>query len=232
MYFDPVYLLFVGPAMILAFIASMMTKGRFKKWAQVPGARGLSGAETARYILDVSNLRDVRVEPSQGMLSDHYDPGTRVVRLSPDVFEGRSVASLAVAAHEVGHAIQHRDNYGPMALRTLAVPLANIGSNFAFILFFIGLAVQAMSIAWLGVILFGGVVLFQLVTLPVELDASARAKAILWERGLVVAGEREGVSKVLNAAALTYVAAALTSILTLFYFLMRLGVFGGGRRND
>jgi len=232
MYFDPVYLLFVGPAMILAFIASMMTKGRFKKWAQVPGARGLSGAETARYILDVSNLRDVRVEPSHGMLSDHYDPGTRVVRLSPDVFEGRSVASLAVAAHEVGHAIQHRDNYGPMALRTLAVPLANIGSNFAFILFFIGLAMQAMSIAWLGVILFGGVVLFQLVTLPVELDASARAKAILWERGLVVAGEREGVSKVLNAAALTYVAAALTSILTLFYFLMRLGVFGGGRRND
>jgi len=232
MYFDPVYLLFVGPAMILAFIASMMTKGRFKKWAQVPGARGLSGAETARYILDVSNLRDVRVEPSQGMLSDHYDPGTRVVRLSPDVFEGRSVASLAVAAHEVGHAIQHRDNYGPMALRTLAVPMANIGSNFAFILFFIGLAMQAMSIAWLGVILFGGVVLFQLVTLPVELDASARATAILWERGLVVAGEREGVSKVLNAAALTYVAAALTSILTLFYFLMRLGVFGGGRRDD
>ena len=232
MYFDPVYLLFVGPAMILAFVASMMTKGRFKKWAKVPGARGLSGAETARYILDVSNLGDVRVEPSHGMLSDHYDPSSRVVRLSPDVFGGRSVASLAVAAHEVGHAIQHRDNYGPMALRTLAVPMANIGSNFAFILFFIGLAMQAMSIAWLGVILFGGVVLFQLVTLPVELDASARAKAILWDRGLVVAGEREGVSKVLNAAALTYVAAALTSILTLFYFLMRLGVFGGGRRDD
>lgn len=232
MYFDPVYLLFVGPAMILAFVASMMTKGRFKKWSQVPGARGLSGAETARYILDVSNLRDVGVERSHGMLSDHYDPRTRVVRLSPDVFDGRSVASLAVAAHEVGHAIQHRDEYGPMALRTFAVPMATLGSNFAFVLFFIGLFMQIMAVAWLGVFLFSAVVLFQLVTLPVELDASARAKTILWERGLVVEQERQGVSKVLNAAALTYVAAALTSILTLLYFLMRLGVFGGGRRND
>jgi Zn-dependent membrane protease YugP len=233
MYFDPVYLLFVGPAMVLAFVASMMTKGRFKKWSQVPGARGLSGADTARYILDVSNLRDVGVEPSRGgMLSDHYDPRDRVVRLSPEVYGGRSVASLAVAAHEVGHAIQHRDEYGPMALRTLAVPMATLGSNLAYIVFFIGLAMQAMPIAWLGVLLFGGVVFFQLITLPVELDASARAKSILWERGLVLAQEREGVSKVLNAAALTYVAAALTSILTLFYFLMRLGVFGGGRRND
>ena len=232
MYFDPAYLLFVGPAMVLAFVASMMTKGRFKKWAQVPGARGLSGAETARYILDVSGLRDVGIEPSRGLLSDHYDPRTRVVRLSPEVYGGRSVSALAVAAHEVGHALQHHENYGPMALRTFAVPLATLGSNLAYIIFFVGLAMQAAAIAWLGVLLFAGVVFFQLVTLPVELDASARAKAILWERGLVLPQEREGVSKVLNAAALTYVAAALTSVLTLLYFLMRLGVFGGGRRND
>ncbi len=232
MYFDPAYLLFVGPAMVLAVIASALTRGRFRKWSAVPGARGLSGAETARYILDASDLRAVRVEASHGMLSDHYDPRERVVRLSPDVFHGRSVASLAVAAHEVGHALQHRDEYGPLALRNLAVPVASFGSNFAFILFGIGVMTQAIAIAWLGVLLFGSVVLFQLVTLPVELDASARAKAILWERGLIVDTERAGVSSVLSAAALTYVAAALTSVLTLLYFLMRLGVFGGSRRDD
>jgi Zn-dependent membrane protease YugP len=232
MFFDPTYLLFVGPAMVLAFIASALTKGRFRKWSAVPGARGLSGAETARSILDASGLRGVRVEPSHGLLSDHYDPRERVVRLSPEVFHGRSVAALAVAAHEVGHALQHRDDYAPLPLRNLAVPLASFGSNFAFILFAIGLMMQALTIAWLGVLLFGSVVVFQLVTLPVEFDASARAKAILWERGYLAPGERDGVSSVLNAAALTYVAAALTSILTLLYFLARLGVLGGNRRND
>jgi Zn-dependent membrane protease YugP len=229
MFIDPMYLLIVAPAMVLAFVAQAMTKGRFAKYAEVPSQRGLSGAETARYILDRNGLRDVPVEVATGFLSDHYDPASRTVRLSPEVFHGRSVSSVAVAAHEVGHAIQHKEKYGPLALRAFTVPLASFGSNFAFILFAIGLAMQMFSLAWAGVFLFGGVVFFQLVTLPVEFDASARAKRILLEDRLVTQAESGGISKVLNAAALTYVAAALTSILTLLYFVLRLT---SGQRRD
>jgi Zn-dependent membrane protease YugP len=230
MFIDPMYLLLVAPAMVLALVAQAMTRGRFAKYAEIPSQRGLSGAETARYILDKHGLRDVAIQVSHQMLSDHYDPSSRTVRLSYEVFHGRSVSSVAVAAHEVGHAIQHKERYAPLALRSFTVPLASFGSNFAFVLFAIGLAMQMLSVAWAGVFLFGGVVLFQLVTLPVEFDASARAKRILLEERLVTAAEADGISKVLNAAALTYVAAALTSILTLLYFVLRL--LGGGQRRD
>lgn len=228
--FDPLYFLILAPAMLLSAWAAWATHARFAQWSAVPNSRGVTGAQVARFLLDRFGLPQVRVVPARGALSDHYDPSAREVRLSEPVYYQGSVAALAVAAHEVGHAIQHRDHYAPLVLRNLAVPLASLGSNLSFLVIFAGMLLSMTELVWAGVLLFGGVVFFQVITLPVELDASRRAKQALSQLGLVVSPrEQEGVSKVLGAAAMTYVGAALSSALTLLYYLIRLGVFSGDR---
>lgn len=232
MYFDPLYLLLVAPAFLLSVIASVLTRSRFHRFAQVPTARGMTGADVARYLLDRAGLHHVEVVEHEGFLSDHYDPMQKVVRLSPEVYWGNSISSVAVAAHETGHALQHAQAYWPLMARTAIVPLASIGSSLAYVIIFLGMVMQALSLAYAGVILFTTVVAFQLITLPVEFDASARAKKILFQQGVIAPHERDGVSKVLSAAALTYVAAAASALLTLLYFLVRLGILGGREERD
>jgi len=231
MFFDPLWLLLMAPGLLLAIVTTVLVKSRFAKFAKVPLRSGLSGAEVAREILRRQGLSAVGVEAHEGFLSDHYDPTERVVRLSPKVFHGRSVAAAAVAAHEVGHAIQHAKAYRPMALRTASVPAASVGSNLSYVLLFVGMWIQSFNLALVGLVLFGAVVLFQLVTVPVEFNASSRAKAAVIEYGLVTISEERDISKVLSAAALTYVAALIGTLLQLLYFLIRLGLLGGSR-ND
>lgn len=228
-WFDPLYLMLVGPAMLLAMFAQMRVKSALSKWSRVRASSGLSGAEAAREILDANGLHSVRVERVAGFLSDHYDPRARVLRLSPGIHDGRSVASLGVAAHESGHALQHKAGYGPLALRQTMAPVAVFGSKFAWILLIIGFVAQSMGLIKLGVALFAVAVVFSLVTLPVEFDASRRAKRLLPELGLISGdSEGRGVSAVLNAAAMTYVAAAAAAVAQLLYFLLRAGLLGGG----
>lgn len=223
MFFDPTYLLFVMlPTVVLSMGASWMTKSAFKKYSRQRAATGLTGAEAARRMLAQAGVHDVEVTATRGYLSDHYNPLNKTLALSEAVYSQPSVAAIGVACHEAGHAIQHARSYPPLWLRSTLVPVAGIGSNFGLYGMMIGLAINWPGLAYLGVLLFAAVVLFQLITLPVEFDASARAKKLAFQYGLVSAREREGVSKVLNAAALTYVAAAASSILTLLYFLTRL----------
>ncbi len=229
--FDPMYLLLVAlPTLVLSLGASAMTKSAFKKYSRVRAMTGLTGAEAARQMLARAGVRDVEVVATRGYLSDHYNPVNKTLALSEAVYAQPSVAAIGVACHEAGHAIQHARSYRPLWLRSVLVPVAGIGSNLGIWVMMIGLFLGATGMVGFGALLFSGVVLFQLVTLPVEFDASARAKQLAFQYGLVTAGEREGVSKVLNAAALTYVAAAASSILTLLYFLFRAGLLGG--RND
>lgn len=230
MIFDPLYLLIVAPGLLLALYATFKVKSTFNRYSQVGISSGLSGAEVAREMLRRHGIHNVGVEPHEGWLSDHYDPGSRVVRLSPDVYSGRSVSAVGVAAHECGHALQHAQGYAAMSLRQKLVLPANLGSNLSYILIIGGALLQAMNLVWLGILLFSAVVLFQLVTLPVEFNASSRARALLTSSGIVTPAEGAEVGKVLNAAALTYVAALITSILTLVYFLIRFA--GVGRSDD
>lgn len=231
MFFDPTYLLLVAlPALILSGGASWMTKSAFKKYSRVRSASGLSGAEAARLMLQRAGIHNVNIVRSSGFLSDHYNPVNRTLALSEGVFSSPSVAAIGVACHEAGHAIQHARSYAPLWFRSALVPVAGFGSNLGLWGMMFGLMFQSQSLVGIGAILFSGVVLFQLVTLPVEFDASARAKKLAFEHGFVNSQERVGMNKVLNAAAMTYVAAAASSILTLLYFLMRAGLLGG--RND
>jgi len=231
MFFDPLYFIILAPAILLSLYATIKVKATFAKYSQEPVDNGLSGAEAARQILKKNGIVNVRVETSQGMLSDHYDPREKVVRLSPDVYNGRTIAAVAVAAHEVGHVLQDANEYAPMVLRSVAVPVAQIGSWAPYILFAIGFMLQMVQLVYIGVFLFLGVVIFQLITLPVELNASSRAKEQVAAIGLVSPGQMEGVSKVLSAAAMTYVAAAVMALLQLLYWLIRLGIIGGRRSN-
>ena len=221
MIFDPLYLVFVAPALLLAFIAQTMVSSRFASASRV--SVSMTGAQAARRILDSAGLRHVGIEQVSGHLSDHYDPSKKVLRLSQEVFGNASAALVGIAAHEAGHAIQDATRYPPLVLRSLAVPLASFGSNTAFILFFIGLFVQALSfLAWLGILFFSFVVIFQIITLPVEFNASSRARKQLSALGIVSGEQDYQVKKVLNAAALTYVAATLMALLQLLYLLSRL----------
>jgi Zn-dependent membrane protease YugP len=229
--FDPMYLLFILPGMALSMWASYRTKSSFNKYSQVRSARGLSGAEAARIVLDREGLQNVTIERGRGFLSDHYNPLTRSLSLSEPVHDSRSIAAIGVATHEAGHAVQHASHYAPLWLRSTLVPTASIGSSIGYFVMLIGLMMQATNMVLVGAVLFSAVLLFQIVTLPVEFDASARAKRLVVEHGIITASEREGVDRVLNAAALTYVAAAFSTLLTLLYFLMRSGLLGG-RRND
>ena len=218
MIFDPLYWFFVAPALLLAFIAQTMVSSRYAAASRVSAS--MTGAQAARRILDSAGLRSVGIEQSSGHLSDHYDPSAKVLRLSPEVYANASAASVGIAAHEAGHAIQDAVHYKPMVLRSLAVPLASFGSNTAFILFFIGLFVQALSfLSWVGILFFSFVVIFQIITLPVEFNASIRAKQQLATLGIVSGEQSHHVKKVLNAAALTYVAATLMAVLQLLYLL-------------
>lgn len=228
MFFDPLYLLIIGPGMLLALWASHRVKSTFERFSTFTIAGGASGAEVAAALLSRAGLRDVAIELHQGWLSDHYDPTQRRVRLSPAVYHGRSAASVAVAAHEVGHAIQHAERYAPMRVRQVLVGPASLGSTLSYLVIIAGALVQVSGLIWLGIILFSVVVLFQLVTLPVEFDASARAKHALVHTGIVSPSEAPAVAKVLNAAALTYVASLVTSVLTLLYFVLR---FAGNSRH-
>lgn len=230
MFFDPMYLVFLLPAFLLSAWASWATRSRFEKWSKVANHSGATGASVARFVLDRNELSNVQVVPVRGALSDHYDPRARVVRLSEPVFYGRSVSAMAVAAHETGHAIQHARGYAPFALRSFSVPMANIGSNLGMIILIAGFLLSLTPLVWVGIVLFGATVFFQLVTLPVELDASSRAKAELERLHMVSPDERRGVSSVLTAAAMTYVGAALSAISTLAYYVLRAGSMGGERR--
>lgn len=228
MFFDPMYFLFVGPAMILSLIAQFWVKSSFSKYSKVAIQRGLSGAEVANFIVRQANL-GVRVERVGGFLSDHYDPTQKVLRLSPDVYDGRSISAVGVAAHEAGHALQHAKNYAPLAWRSALVPATKIGSSLSWPLLMIGFLLGSVGLIKVGIVLFSAAVLFQLVTLPVEFDASRRAVAVVSSHGIVTNQELDGVKKVLNAAAMTYVAAAISSIATLLYYMMRAGLLGGRR---
>lgn len=227
MFLNPYWLLFALPGLLLAFWARSRTKGAFDKYSKVPTARGITGAEVARQLLDGQGLYDVQVEEGRGFLSDHYDPRTKVLRLSPNVYNKPSVAAAGIAAHEMGHAMQHSKGYFPLQIRSAIVPVAQFGSTLAPLLVLAGFFLGFMQLAWVGVILFAGAVIFTLVTLPVEFDASKRAKKLLVSNSILIGDEIKGVNKVLDAAALTYVAAAIAAIGQLLYYVM---LAGGGRR--
>jgi uncharacterized protein len=234
MFFSPIYLLFTIPPLLLGLYAQWRVKSTFAANARVRSLRGITGAQAARRILDASGLHHVNVERVEGFLSDHYDPRSKTLRLSPDVYSTPSLAAVGVAAHEAGHALQDQQNYAPLQLRSAMVPTVQFGSWLGPVIFMVGFALLGASsalggaMAWLGVILFGATALFALVTLPVEFDASRRAKQLLVAQGILSDNEMGGVNQVLNAAALTYVAAALQAIMTLLYYVMLLQ----GRRDE
>jgi len=233
--FDPIYMLFVAPAFLLALWAQWRVHSAYRAASQQATASRLSGAETAHMILERNGLHDVSIEVAAGTLSDHYDPRNKVLRLSGEVFHGRSQASVGIAAHEVGHALQDAFSYGPMRLRGLLVPAAATGGQLSMLFIVLGFVLMSggmligKSVLFVGIGLFSLTVLFQLVNLPVEFDASRRAKLALAEYGVVSPREMPGVRRVLGAAALTYVAATLTGILQLLYFLYRAGLLGERR---
>jgi uncharacterized protein len=215
------YLLFSLPALLLGLWAQLKTKSAFQRNARIRTARAMTGAQVARQVLDGNGLYEVQVERVEGFLSDHYDPGKRVLRLSPDVYDGQSLSAAGVAAHEAGHAIQHKLGYAPLQLRSVMVPTVQIGSWIGPIIFMVGLFMagsMGTSLAWIGVALFAAVALFSVVTLPVEFDASRRAKQQLVAGGIVIGNEIQGVNAVLSAAAMTYVAGAVQAISTLLYY--------------
>ncbi|WLV25956.1 zinc metallopeptidase [Aciduricibacillus chroicocephali] len=214
------YLVYFAALMIIPLWAQSKVKNAYRKYSQVANSSDLTGAQVARKILDDNGLYDVAIEEVQGQLSDHYDPRSKVVRLSTDNYHGASMAASAIAAHEVGHAIQDAQDYAFLRFRHALVPVANLGSNFAYLLIFAGLILQLTQLALVGIVFMGAAVLFQLVTLPVEFDASNRAMAQLVSTGIIRNSEERETKKVLNAAALTYVAAALVAVLELVRFVL------------
>lgn len=225
--FDPLYWMLALPGLVLSMLASFYVKSAFNKYSRVRSQRGLTGAEAAQAMLQRAGVFDVRIERVNGFLGDHYDPSAKTLRLSPDVYGSESLAAIGVACHEAGHALQHANNYAWLGLRTSLVPLASFGSNFSYIIFIVGLFLKSLVMVKLGVLLFATAVLFTLVTLPVEWNASARAKVAMVNGGIVTYEEREAAASVLNAAFMTYVAGAVSAILTLLYFLLRSGLLGG-----
>lgn len=219
MQFNIEYLLYMIPAIILSLIAQAYVNSAYRKWSQVRNYLNITGADAARRLFPAVGLNDVKLQGTSGVLSDHYDPRNNILKLSEGVANAPSVAALAITAHELGHADQDKKNYLPLRLRSAIVPIVSIGSNLGWILILAGLALQLSGLAWAGVIAFSAGAVFALVTLPVELDASRRAIAMLKDNGLIVQQEEErGVRTVLRAAALTYVAALANSLLQLLYF--------------
>jgi uncharacterized protein len=229
MIFDPMYLIFMAPAFILMMIVQWYVNSAYNKWSKVPSRSRVSGAQAAQRLAQRGGLYNLQIQGVSGRLSDHYDPRTKSLRLSPGVYEGSSVASLAIAAHELGHALQDQEGYFYLRVRSALVPVVNFGSSLGWIFILIGLMMNFLQLAWVGVAVFSAGALFALATLPVEFNASARAKQLLQDSGLVTTSDEiRGVNHVLNAAALTYVAALVTAVLQLLYFVML--VLGAGRR--
>ena len=222
------YLIYMIPAFILMMIVQFYVNSAYKKWSQVRARSGLTGAQAANRLIQNGGLYGVRVEGIAGKLSDHYDPRDKVLRLSQGVYQSNSVAALAIAAHELGHAMQDSEGYVPLRFRAALVPAVSIGSWLGWIFIFIGLILNYTNLAWLGVVIFSLGAIFALATIPVELNASARAKRLLVDTGLIAGEDEErGVNNVLNAAALTYVAALVTAVMQILYFV---SLVGGGRR--
>ncbi|MDQ2692901.1 MAG: zinc metallopeptidase [Chloroflexota bacterium] len=230
-FFDPLYLCFMIPAIALMGFASWYVRHAYSKWSQVRASSGLTGHQAAQRLISTGNLYGVQVQGTAGQLTDHYDPRNKTLFLSEGVAHSPSVAAVAISAHELGHALQDAENYFPMRVRSMLVPAVNIGSNLGWILIMIGLVLQQINIAWIGVAVFSAGALFALATLPVEFNASARAKELLYSTGIIHSEEeRRGVNQVLNAAALTYVAGLITAVMQLLYYVMLVG--GLGRRRD
>ena len=228
MFFNYEYMLYMIPAFIIMALTSWYVKSAYKKWSRIPARSGITGAQAAQRLISVGGLYDIRIQPVAGNMTDNYDPRKKVLNLSRGVAENASVASLAIAAHELGHAMQDSEDYIPLRFRSALVPMVNIGSSLGWIMIFAGLLLNFTGLAWAGVIAFASGAVFALATLPVELDASNRARKLLMDSGLITSqDEMKGVSNVLNAAALTYVAALLTAVLQLLYFV---NLVGGRRR--
>jgi len=241
MFFDPLYIIMMLPAMLLAIWAETRVKSAYHKYSRIGNSAGMTGADAAARMLGAMGMNivstagsapkfknAVAIEMGSGMLSDHYDPRTHTLRLSPDVYRGRSLAAVGIACHEAGHALQHAGNYAPLSLRTAIVPTAQFGSWLGLPLILLGFLLKSALLIKFGVLLFLAIVVFQLITLPVEFNASRRAKQALADMGIVVGRqEQAGVAAVLDAAAWTYVAAAVSAVLTLLYYLML--IFGGSR---
>jgi len=228
-YFNPQYLLYMGPAIIAMLAAQWYVKSTYNKWGKIPTSSRLTGEQATQRLISAGGLHEIEIQQIQGQLTDHYNPRKKVLSLSSSVYQGNSVASLAIAAHELGHALQDKENYFPLRMRSALVPAVNIGSTLGWILIVVGLLINAVGLAWLGVIAFSGGALFALATLPVELNASSRAKQLLRDSGIISSSEEtRGVNSVLNAAALTYVASLLTAVMQLLYWISI--VSGRGRR--
>lgn len=228
MFFSMSYWIYMLPGILLVAFTSWYVKSAYRKWSKVPARSRLTGYEAAQRLINRGGLYGIDIEGIRGEMTDHYDPRSKTLRLSQGVARGTSVASLAIAAHELGHAMQDAEDYLPLRMRAAMVPMVNIGSNLGWILIMAGLFLNWINVAWLGVIFFAGGAAFALMTLPVEFDASARAKRLLAETGIIqTAEEQHGVNNVLNAAALTYVAALVTSLLQVLYYASLLT----GRRN-
>ena len=231
-FFDPMYLIFMIPALALMGFASWYVRHAYNKWSQVRASSGLTGHQAAQRLISTGNLYGVQVQGTGGQLSDHYDPRNKTLFLSQGVANSPSVAAVAIAAHELGHAMQDAEEYFPMKVRSMLVPAVNIGSNLGWILIMIGLVLRMTSLAWIGVAVFSGGALFALATLPVELNASGRAKQLLYQTGIIQSEEEQrGVNQVLNAAALTYVAGLITAVMQLLYYVFLVGGMGGRRRD-
>ena len=231
-FYDPRYLMFMLPGIILMMLVQWYVKSAYSRWSQVAARSRMTGAEAAQRLIQAGGLYGVQIEGIAGNMTDNYDPRDKVLRLSRGVYASNSVAALAIAAHELGHAMQDKEDYFPLRLRSAIVPAVSIGSYLGWILIIIGILLQMTQIAWLGVLVFSGGAIFALATLPVELNASARARQLLSESGLIQ-GEEEmrGVRNVLNAAAMTYVAALVTAVMQLLYWVTVVLGMGGRRRS-
>ena len=231
-FYDTRYLIFMLPGIIIMMLVQWYVKSAYNRWSQVPARSRMTGADAAQRLIQAGGLSGVQIEGIAGNMTDHYDPRDKVLRLSRGVYASSSVAALAIAAHELGHAMQDKEEYFPLRLRSAIVPAVNIGSYLGWILIIIGIVLQITQLAWLGVLVFSGGAIFALATLPVELNASARARQLLSQTG-IIQGEDEmrGVSNVLNAAAMTYVAALITAVLQLLYWVTVVMGMGGRRRS-
>jgi Zn-dependent membrane protease YugP len=220
------FLIVLIPGLLISGGASLLVRSAFNKYSQIRSRRGYTGAKAAQILLENAGIHDVNIVPTRGHLSDHYNPQTKELALSEAVYSSNSLAAIGVACHEAGHAIQHARKYAPLGLRSALVPMAGIGSSVGYIVMVVGLFISPFVVG-IGVLIFSAVLLFQLITLPVEFDATARAKELVVEAGIVDPDERYGIDRVLNAAALTYVAAVITTLLTILYYLLRSGLLGG-----
>lgn len=231
-YLDPRYMIFMLPAFILMLATQIYVSSAYARWSRVMASSRFTGAQAAQKLLQVAGLHNVSVVGVRGKMTDHYDPGKKVLALSEGTAHNSSVASLAIAAHELGHALQDHEDYFPLRLRSAMVPAVNIGSYLGWILILIGIVLHITQLAWAGVVVFAFGALFALATIPVELNASARARQLLTDSGLILSeDERRGVNQVLNAAALTYIAALFTAVMQLLYYVSLVLGMGGRRRS-